>query len=79
VWKYLPEYRGEGSLRCWILRIAHNQAVSTLRKIRDSATDPDRMPEQHDPIGTNRVVEGRIAASELIDALDELPSDRRAS
>lgn len=78
VWKHLPEYRGEGSLRGWILRIAHNQAVSTLRKIRDSATDPGRMPEQHDPIGTNRVVEGRIAASELIDALDELDELSRA-
>jgi len=72
VWKHLPDYRGEGSLRGWILRIAHNQAVSTLRKIRDSATDPSRMPEQHEPIGTSRTVEGRIAATELIDALDEL-------
>jgi len=72
VWKHLPDYRGEGSLRGWILRIAHNQAVSTLRKIRDSATDPDRMPEPQDPIGTSRTVEGRIAATELIEALNEL-------
>lgn len=72
VWKHLPEFRGEGSLRGWILRIAHNQAVSTLRKIRDSATAPDRMPEHSEPIATTRVVEGRLAASELIEALDEL-------
>ncbi len=78
VWKHLPDYRGDGSLRGWILRIAHNEAVSTLRRIRDSATDPERMPEQHDPIGTTRVVEGRIAASELIDALDELDELSRA-
>ncbi len=78
VWKHLPDYRGDGSLRGWILRIAHNQAVSTLRKIRDSATDPERMPERHDPIGTNRLVEGRIATSELIEALDELDELSRA-
>ena len=78
VWKHLPEFRGEGSLRSWILRIAHNQAVSTLRKIRDSATDPSRLPERHDPIPTTRVVEGRIAATELIEALDELDELSRA-
>ena len=78
VWKHLPEFRGDGSLRSWILRIAHNQAVSTLRKIRDSATDPVRLPEQHDPIPTTRVVEGRIAARELIEALEELDELSRA-
>lgn len=78
VWKHLDEFRGEGSLRGWILRIAHNQAVSTLRRIRDSATDPQRMPEGADPIPTTRVVEGRLAASELMDALDELDELSRA-
>jgi|UPI000687BACF RNA polymerase sigma-70 factor, ECF subfamily len=72
VWKHLDSFRGESSLRSWILRIAHNTAVSTLRKIRDSATDPAKLPEVSDPIGTTRVVEGRIAADELRDALEEL-------
>jgi RNA polymerase sigma-70 factor (ECF subfamily) len=72
VWKHLDEFRGEGSLRGWILRIAHNTAVSTLRKIKDSATDPSKLPHAHDPIGTTRVVEGRLAADELRVALDEL-------
>jgi RNA polymerase sigma-70 factor (ECF subfamily) len=72
VWKHLSEFRGEGSLRGWILRIAHNQAVSTLRRVKDRATDPERLPDAGDPITTTRVVEGRMAASELMDALDEL-------
>ncbi len=44
VWRNLDSFRGESSMRSWILRIAHNTAVSTLRKIRDSATDPDKLP-----------------------------------
>lgn len=72
VWKNLDSFRGDGSLRGWILRIAHNEAVSTLRRIRDSATDPQRMPERADAIGTTRIVEARFAESDLIEALDKL-------
>ena len=72
VWKHLDEFRGEGSMRGWILRIAHNTSVSTLRRIKDSATDPSKLPDAHVEIGVNRVVEGRIAVGELRDALAEL-------
>lgn len=72
VWKHLDSFRGDSSLRSWILRIAHNTAVSTLRTIKDSATDPTRLPDSHDPIPTTRVVEGRLAADHLRAALDEL-------
>jgi RNA polymerase sigma-70 factor (ECF subfamily) len=78
VWKHLETFRGDGSLRGWILRIAHNQAVSTLRRIRDSATDPSRLPDAVEPITVSRVVEGRLAASELMDALDQLDELSRA-
>ena len=47
-WQSLGTYRGEGSERAWILRIAHNTAVSTLRRIRDEATDPGMLPEEVD-------------------------------
>lgn len=72
VWKHMDTFRGDSSLRSWILRIAHNTAVSTLRTIRDSATDPVTMPQAHDPIPTTRVVEGRLAADELRAALEQL-------
>ena len=78
VWKHLGEFRGDGSLRGWVLRIAHNQAVSTLRRIKDTATDPTRLPESFDPIPVTRVVEGRVAATELMAALDELDELSRA-
>jgi RNA polymerase sigma-70 factor (ECF subfamily) len=72
VWKHLDDFRGESSLRSWVLKIAHNTAVSTLRRIKDSATDPSKLPEAHDPIATTRVVEGRFAALDLRSALDDL-------
>lgn len=72
VWKHLDDFRGECSMRSWVLRIAHNTAVSTLRKIKDSATDPATLPEGHDPIPTTRIVEGHLAADELRVALNEL-------
>lgn len=72
VWKHLDQFRGEGSIRGWILRIAHNTAVSTLRRIKDSAVDPQRLPEVHESIGTSRVVEGRAAVEDLRVALDGL-------
>lgn len=72
VWKHLDDFRGDSSLRSWVLRIAHNTAVSTLRTIKDSATDPSKLPDDLDPIPTSRVVEGRLAADDLREALDEL-------
>ncbi len=72
VWKHLDDYRGDGSVKGWVLRIAHNTAVSTLRRVKDTATDPDRLPHAHEPISTNRVVEGRLAHGELQEALDAL-------
>ena len=72
VWRNLESFRGDSSVRSWILRIAHNTAVSTLRTIRDSATDPVKLPHAHDPIPTTRVVEGRLAADDLRAALEQL-------
>ena len=36
-WRALPTYNGTGSMRSWVLSIAHNTAVSTLRRIKDEA------------------------------------------
>lgn len=76
-WMALPTFRGDGSLRGWILRIAHNTAISTLRTRRAIVVDPFDMPEQ---VGlpertVERKVEGAqaIAAFEVaLDLLDDL-------
>jgi RNA polymerase sigma-70 factor (ECF subfamily) len=76
-WLALPTFRGEGSLRGWILRIAHNTAISTLRTRRAIVIDPFDMPEETQP--PERTVERKVegaqalaAFEEALDLLDEL-------
>lgn len=70
-WQRHESYRGEAPILHWLLRIAHNLAVSTLRTIREESTDPGRLPtpESAEP---DRVVEGRLLIDEALDALDPL-------
>jgi len=73
-WMALPTFRGEGSLRGWILRIAHNTAISTLRARRAIVIDPFDMPEETQPPErtVERKVEGAQAIAAFEDALDLL-------
>lgn len=74
-WQHLHEQREPGAERAWVLRIAHNTAVSALRRIRDEATDPDQLPEVHDHRDPARHLDGRgrlDSLREAIGALDEL-------
>lgn len=73
-WLALPTFRGESSIRSWIMRIAHNTAISTIRSRRAFVTDPQDMPEaesapQH---SVERRVQDRHAMDEFVEALDEL-------
>lgn len=75
VWESMGSYRGEAPLRNWILRIAHNTAVSLLRKLRDEAWDPSTLPETHGVVDVERRVQGRddlVALGEALAGLDEL-------
>jgi RNA polymerase sigma-70 factor (ECF subfamily) len=76
-WMALPTFRGDSSLRSWILRIAHNTAISTLRQRRAVVLDPHDMPEPVDP--RERSVETKVQSNlvldefaEALDVLDEL-------
>lgn len=73
-WLALPSFRGESSLRGWIMRIAHNTAISTLRSRRAILSDPNEMPEapvMHEK-STERRVEGAVVVDEFVEALDLL-------
>jgi len=72
VWESMGSYRGEAPIRNWILRIAHNTAVSLLRKIRDEAWDPSMLPEGTSGVDVERRVESRNDLAILGDALDGL-------
>lgn len=75
VWKHADEFRGEGSMRGWILRIAHRESIAALRRRRDAPADPHTLDHPADPMTVGRVVEGRLALegfNEALDTLDEL-------
>lgn len=71
-WRRLPEWRGDGSLRGWVLSIAHNTSVSYLRRMHDDATEPARMPERQAPDDVERTVDGRADVDRLAAALADL-------
>lgn len=45
-WQALDGFRGESSVKTWLLRITHNTAISALRKRRDDLMSPYELPEQ---------------------------------
>jgi RNA polymerase sigma-70 factor, ECF subfamily len=73
-WLALPTLRDQSSLRGWVLRIAHNTAISTLRTRRAIAVDPHDLPETTAP--PERSVEARVQSDvvvgEFLTALDTL-------
>jgi len=73
-WIALPTFRGEASLKSWVLRIARNTAISTLRARRSVLMDPFTMPEEAQPVerSVERRVENRAAMGDFVAALNEL-------
>ncbi len=73
-WLALPNFRGESSVKSWVLRIAHNTAISTLRLRRSVLTDPFSMPEHPQPAGTSveRRVENSAAMGDFVAELGKL-------
>lgn len=74
-WRALPEFRGDSSMRSWLLRITHNTAISTIRKRREELREPELLPERAHGSSTEGQVMGSMSvdAFELaLDALDKL-------
>ena len=71
-WQALPTFRGDSSLKSWVLRIAHNTAISTLRRRRDVLSAPDELPEPVSRDSVERKAEQNVALEHFRAALDEL-------
>ena len=76
-WLALPTFRGDSSPRSWVLRIAHNTAVATLRTRRAVVIDPHDLPERE--TRPDRSVEAHVQSDAVMDefvaaleTLDEL-------
>jgi RNA polymerase sigma-70 factor (ECF subfamily) len=65
-------------LRPWLIRIAHNLAANYYRdRSRRPQTNLDDAAILSAPLDTERVVEGREAAKEVLEGVSKLPDDRR--
>ena len=74
-WESMGTFRGDASTRTWVLRIAHNTAISALRRRRDRAVAPEDLPEHAGGDDPSDRATGRAnlaAVRTALDALDEV-------
>lgn len=73
-WLALPTFRGDSSIRSWLLRITHNTAISTLRRRRAVVVDPHDLPERRRGVvpSVESRVQGHVVMDEFVEALDTL-------
>lgn len=74
IWDGLPSFRGDAPLKNWVLRITHNTAVSTLRRIRDEAWDPQWLPDSESDGQVESTAVARDELDRLQIALGEIDS-----
>ena len=76
VWRYLPTYRGEGSLQGWIIRISQNVLRTTMRKRARAAelSDNDANARVENAAGAG----DELGNVDLLDVISTLSPDRRA-
>lgn len=74
-WQAAGTFRGDASLKSWVLRIAHNTAISMLRKRREEFRDPATLPEPTSTMSLDRQVQSKMMLEQLwiaLAGLDEL-------
>lgn len=77
-WQALDGFRGESSVRTWLLRITHNTAISALRKRRDEVVSPYDLPEQPSTGSVEDAAVVQADAHEIWQALRTLDELSRA-
>lgn len=74
-WRNQDAFRGDSSVKTWLVRIARNTAIDDLRRRRERPTRAGVVPDTVDDTAgadTERVAQGRVAMSNLANALDQL-------
>jgi len=82
-WQGAGRFRGRSSVKTWLFRIAHNQAVSWLRRNTKEQPSPQTAVELPESApGDETTPEAQIIASwqegQIIEALDQLSEKHRA-
>jgi len=89
VFRTLPQFRGQSTLRTWIYRIVVNQASNRQRwwrrrkksqqvALEEHAATHGELPEVRNFAMPDRVLQQREVAGRVWQALDALPFDQRA-
>ena len=89
VFRTLPQFRGQSTLRTWIYRIVVNQASNRQRwwrrrkksqqvALEDHAATHGELPDVRNFAMPDRVLQQREVAGRVWQALDALPFDQRA-
>jgi RNA polymerase sigma factor (sigma-70 family) len=73
----LPTYRGESSLRTYVLRVAHNCGVRRIARRRSAATPLDEGDHASPAPGPDREAQARQEVEQLATAVRELPLGAR--
>lgn len=71
-WQNLDSFRGEGPLDGWLSSIAHRTAVTYLRRVRDTATDPNDLHDARSSIDVESASQAARDAAEVFLAIDDL-------
>jgi RNA polymerase sigma-70 factor, ECF subfamily len=75
LWRALPRFRGESSLRTFVLRVAHNRAITFVTRRRRFEPLPEQSPDPA-PLAEERMIEEQ-EQDQLFRAIRRLPETRR--
>jgi RNA polymerase sigma-70 factor (ECF subfamily) len=74
LWKALPAFRGECSMRTFVYRVAHNRALTHVWQQRGQPLQSDELPEVCDPSpGPESAAIRKADQESLIRAIRKLP------
>src|SRR5262245_22799117 len=78
IWRALPRFRGDCSLRTFIYRIGHNRGLTFRARSRQPLASLDEVaePEAPDP-PPDELLDERTRAEALLDAVRRLPTLQR--
>lgn len=80
VWRQAPRYaKARGSVRSWVLTMAHHKAVDRIRSSEAATARDDRVSREEDVPFDSVVeeVEARLASQEVREALEDLTEVQR--
>jgi len=78
VWQHAASYEGRSSVTTWLLRLAHNRAISALRKRREEAWDEEKAGEIPDGADDSEVIAQKSDKGRLLRrCIDRLSPEHR--